>query len=182
MYVQLKFPIRCDAPAAWRAVRSVSVVREIYSPVLDVHPITDFLPTEGDRIDRERVLSPGTMWEAGSVECEVRLLGFLPIGRQIIRVQFTRARAEDANIFEDTGGATAGPLALLRGWKHRMAISVDPDHPERALWRDRVDFHGPFAPLCWPALWLLWQVRGARIRALAPGWTELVSAPEEPAV
>lgn len=196
MYVQLKLSLDCEPEAAWRALRSVAVVREIYAPVIDVRPVGDFIPAGGgEGIDRERVLSPGTMWEPGSVDCDVRLFGLIPVGRQTIRVGFDRSRDGEAHIFSDTGGASAGPLSLLRGWRHRMAVSPlpgggaapdparggtarDPGEGDaasaggRTLWRDRVEFHGPFAAIEWPVIWLIWQFRGARIRRLAAGWSD----------
>ncbi|UCR88534.1 hypothetical protein [Mycetocola spongiae] len=175
MYVQLRFPIECSPEEAWRALRSVAVVREIYAPLLDVRPVSPFIPAEpGASLAAEDVLAPGTMWEPGEVECEIRLLGVIPLGRQIIRVNFERSRDGSADIFVDTGGATAGPLKFLRGWRHRMAVAPDPADPTRTLWRDRVEFHGPAAPVFWFLLWSLWQVRGASIRRLAPGWSESV--------
>lgn len=173
MYVQLKFPMDTPSDAAWRALRSVAVVRELYSPLVDVRPLGDFIPENGSAsVELENLEAVATMWEPGSVECRARLFGIIPLGRQIIRVSFEQAEDGRTNLFVDTGGATSGPLALLTGWRHRMAVSPLPGDPGRSLWRDRVEFHGPMAPLYWPVLWALWQWRGQKIRALAPGWAQ----------
>lgn len=156
MYVQLRFTLPCAPDDAWRALRSVAVLRELYGPALSLYRVSGI---EADE------------WAAGDARFALRLFGVIPLGQQDIVVSFERARSGDVRIFRDSGGAVTGPLALLTGWRHRMAVAADPAHPGHTLYRDRVEFHGPFAAISWPVLWTIWQWRGRRLRSLARTWS-----------
>lgn len=115
--------------------------------------------------------SDAAEWAAGDARFALSLFGIVPLGQQEIVVSFERARNGDVRIFRDSGGGVSGPLALLTGWQHRMAVAADPERPGRTLYRDRVEFHGPFAAISWPVLWAIWQWRGRRLHRLARTWT-----------
>ncbi|SEB86805.1 hypothetical protein SAMN04489806_1990 [Paramicrobacterium humi] len=153
MFVQLKMVLATDPAAAWRALRSPTVMRELYAPLLDIG-----------------AESTATRWGATSAEVPVRLAGLVPIGRQLIDLEYDEERRPGVKIMRDTGGPRSGPLALLRGWNHRMAISPADGHPGLTLLRDRLTFHGPAAAAYWYPLWAMWQWRGSRLRDMAPSW------------
>jgi hypothetical protein len=159
MRILLKLVIDCDADAAWRAVHSPRAVAELYGPLMDLAPVVPSgLPTA---------------WEPGAdVPVQLSVAGVIPLGRQLIHV--SERFVEDANgpvrIFRDSGIPLTGPLASLDVWDHQMAISTAPGAPGKTLWRDRLVIGGAAAPALWPVLWTTWQLRAARIRALAPTW------------
>lgn len=98
----------------------------------------------------------------------VRAFGLLPVGRQSIDISYPH-RDDDVRVMRDDGGGLAGPLALVTGWHHAMAVSPAPGG--RTLYRDRLLFDaGAVTPLLWPVFWTFWQWRGARIRRLARLW------------
>lgn len=153
MRILLKFPIDCDADAAWRALHSPAALAELYGPLLSMAPLGD---------------SPRL--EAGT-DAAVALSSFgIPLGRQLITVTDRAVESTDGEvrILRDSGMPLTGPLAALDVWDHQMAVSPLPDG--RTLWRERLVIGGRAAPLLWPGLWAVWQWRAARIRALAPGW------------
>jgi hypothetical protein len=50
-----------------------------------------------------------------------------------------------------------------------MAVSATDDG--RTLFRDRLAVRaGLLTPLVWISMWAFWQVRGARLKKLAPTW------------
>jgi hypothetical protein len=71
----------------------------------------------------------------------------------------------------DNGGGTSGLFARM-DMQHRMVATALPDG--RTLFRDRLSYRmRPWALglALWPGLWVVWQWRAARMRALAPSWT-----------
>jgi hypothetical protein len=165
MRILLKLVIDCDADAAWRALHSPRAIAELYGPLVRLDPLEP-LPTS---------------WEAGH-DAAVRLSigGMLPIGTQLIDVSDLErvADRQRVRILRDSGIALAGPLAALDVWDHQMAVSPAPapGDPSRTLWRDRLVIGGAAAPALWPVLWSIWQWRAARLRALAPSWTDAPGA------
>lgn len=153
MFVQLKMVLDTDPPAAWRALRSPTVMRELYAPLLDI----------GDD-------ATATRWADTQSELPVRLAGLVPLGRQLVALEYDEQNSHGVKIMRDTGGARSGPLSLLRGWNHRMAVAPAPGEPGKTLLRDRLTFHGPAAAAYWYPLWAIWQWRASRLRDLAPGW------------
>ena len=123
---------------------------------------------------RPLTLMPERFSPGDEVEVELRFAGLLPVGRQVIRVRDEVWGDGESLVrtMHDTGHPSSGPLALVRGWHHRMTISEAPGNPQRAIWRDRLSFSGPFALLAWPVLWVTWAWRAQRIRRLAPGWSQ----------
>lgn len=157
MRVLLKFEIRCDVDAAWRAIHSPAVMAEIATPLISVSPL-DAMPTQ---------------WASGSnATVELRAGGVVPVGKQLINISDRERTHEGARvrILRDTGIPLSGPLASLDVWDHQIAVSAVPGHSNRTLWRDRLVIAGPTAPLLWPAVWSAWQWRMQRIKRLAPTW------------
>lgn len=159
MRILLKLELDCTADAAWRALHSPRAVTELYGPLLAMAPMAGELPT---------TFEPGT-----DVPVEIRALGVIPAGQQLIHA--SDRYTEDANgpvrIFRDSGIPLTGALAALDVWDHQMAVSPLPGDPTKTLWRDRLTIGGPAALPLWPALWAAWQYRGLRLRALAPTWS-----------
>ncbi|MDQ1129391.1 hypothetical protein [Microbacterium sp. SORGH_AS_0888] len=155
MRILLKFPIACDADAAWRALHSPAALAELYGPLLSLDQ-----------------LGPApTRWEPGmDAAVSLSALGLLPVGQQLISISDRVVTTADGEvrILRDSGTPLTGPLAALDVWDHQMAVSPLPDG--RCLWRERLVIGGRAAPLLWPALWATWQWRAGRIRALAPSW------------
>jgi len=156
MHVGLKQVLDCDPDAAWDALRSPRVLRELYAPVLALEPLADEGFPEFWKDGDELPCSVSAMW------------GTIPLGEQTVAISiYTKA---DARILEDHGGPTSGALGLVRTWRHRMAVS--PAAGGRTLYRDRLDFSaGVLSAAAAPVLWATWQARGARVRELARGWT-----------
>jgi hypothetical protein len=170
MRILLKFTIDCDADAAWRAVHSPRAVAELYGPLLALEPLSpDDLPTS---------------WAPGDdAPVQLSLAGLVPMGRQLISVsdRVTTDSRGEVRIFRDSGIPLTGPLASLDVWDHQMAIAPAPGDPAKTLWRDRLVIAGPTAPALWPVLWLTWQWRAARVKALAPTWAhDPAPGPEAP--
>lgn len=159
MRILLKLVIDCDADAAWRALHSPRAVAELYGPLLEMSPLEPAgLPTS---------------WEPDAeMAVQLSLAGALPLGRQLIHA--SDRVTDDSNgavrIFRDSGMPLTGPLATLDVWDHQMAISPAPGDPAKTLWRDRLVIRGAAAPALWPMLWVTWQWRAARIKALAHTW------------
>lgn len=155
MRVGLKQVLDCEPEAAWDAIRSPRVLRELYAPALALEPLAD----EG---------FPEFWRDGDELPCRVSALwGTIPLGEQTVAISiYDRG---DARILEDHGGPTSGALGLVRTWRHRMAVSPAPGGG--TLYRDRLDFSaGVLSAAAWPVLWSAWQGRGARIRQLASTW------------
>ena len=157
--VLLKLELDCGVDAAWRAIRSPLVLREVMHPLLGVWP----LDANG---------FPET-WHSGEHAVEVSALTVLTIGEQVIRISYpqqTLLRRRDAvRMLRDTGRPSSGPLTLVTTWEHTMAVS--PAGVGRTLYRDQLKFSaGILTPLLWPAFWLFWQWRAFRIGRLARRW------------
>jgi len=162
MRVLLKFILDCDPDAAWRAIRSPAVLREVSSPLVTI----DSLEPDGFP----------TIWEPGEHPVRMRGGGLIPFGGQTISISFDDARADGVRIMRDGGGHPSGALAATTTWEHRLAIAPDPAGPDtdgriRTLYRDQLRISaGALTPALWYGLWTFWQWRGRRMRQLAPGW------------
>ncbi|AQX79448.1 hypothetical protein BWO91_05190 [Plantibacter flavus] len=155
MRVMLKLVLDCDVDVAWRALRSPAVLRELYSPVMGLEALdADGFPT---------------IWEPGAHRVRVKAAGAIPVGDQVIDLEFIERR-DGTRILHDQGDPVSGPLSKLAGWDHQMAVARDKQDPTKTLYRDRLVITGAIAPLYWYPLWATWQWRGARIKALAPSW------------
>ncbi|WP_210418399.1 hypothetical protein [Agromyces intestinalis] len=157
MRVLLKLRLDCDADAAWRAIRSPSVLREVVAPWLDFSS-----------------LEPGglpTTWPVGTHRLQTLVFRRWPVGESFVDVSYPGGLPRGVRMLRDGGGTITRGRAGLRSWDHRMAISPLPDG--RTLYRDRllVSTGSPAADAAlWYPAWSFWQWRGARLKALAPGW------------
>ena len=155
MRVLLKLTLDCTPDAAWRALRSPAVLREVVAPWLDFSSLEDGgLPTT---------------WPEGVHR--VRALAFrrFPAGDELVDVSYPGGLPTGVRMLRDGGGALTGPLAVFDRWDHRMAVSELPDG--RTLYRDQLLAHaGAIDLLAWYPTWAFWQWRGMRLRQLAPGW------------
>lgn len=149
MHVVLRFELDAYPDEVWAVLHDPLAFSAVVTPLMVVEPVGHrrFPPT----------------WTAGDHLVRARLLGVIPLGDQ--RIRLTDSRRGDARIVEDSGGPVSGPLAIVSGWRHRMAVSPLPGG--RTLYRDRLDFSaGALTPLVWLGLWAFWQFRGRRIRAV----------------
>ncbi|WP_448005923.1 hypothetical protein [Agromyces bauzanensis] len=156
MRVLLKLTLDCTPDAAWRALRSPAVLREVVAPWLDFSSLEDGgLPT---------------VWPEG--RHRVRALAFrrFPAGEELVDVSYPGGLPMGVRMLRDAGGALTGPLAVFDRWDHRMAVSPLPDG--RTLYRDQLLAHaGALDVVAWYPTWAFWQWRGMRLRRLAPGWS-----------
>ena len=167
MRVLLKLVLDCDPDAAWDAIRSPAVFREVSAP------FTTFESLEQGGFPER--------WSAGEHRVRVKALGVVEVGEQVIGVSWPDASSASATgggasrasatvrIMRDSGGGVSGPLALVTSWDHRMAISRAPGGG--TLYRDQLTFSaGALTLALWPVYWAFWQWRGIRLRQLAPTW------------
>ncbi|WP_203585880.1 hypothetical protein [Subtercola lobariae] len=157
MKVLLKFILDCEPDAAWRALQSPTVFREVSAPLLSV-----------------KSLEPGgfeTVWPEGENRVEISALGLVPVGMQIVDIDRTHTQHEGVRIIHDKGRGVTGALKIVTTWDHRMAVAADPAGTGKTLYRDRLIMKaGPLTPAVWAGLWSFWQVRGVRLQQLAPSW------------
>ncbi|WP_033372230.1 hypothetical protein [Glaciibacter superstes] len=157
MRVLLKEILDCDPDAAWRAIRSPAVLREVSSPLFALESLAaDGFPT---------------LWEPGEHEVLVKGFGLVPAGRHVIRLGVSSRQHGTVRILRDTGHPGSGPLAAVTHWDHSMAISADPAGTGKTLYRDQLVFRtAPATPAAWPAFWAFWQWRMLQLKRLAPSW------------
>jgi hypothetical protein len=159
MRVDLSFIIECPPDAAWQALHDPNVVAALYAPVLQLSS-DEPLPHR---------------WGTGNaheIEVALKLFGRLLVGRQIIRMR-DEVQGDGVSLMRtmhDEGEATYGPLTLLRGWHHRMAVQAVEGRPGLTKWHDRVEFSGPLAGAAWPLMRVIWWLRARRITSLARSW------------
>lgn len=153
----LKLVLDCDPDAAWRAIRSPAVLREVAAPWLDF-------------ASREPGGFP-TVWPVGEHRVDALALRAFPVGEEVIDLSFPGGLPSGVRMMRDGGGGRSGVMAALTSWNHRMAISPDPSGSGRTLYRDRLEFSaGPLGAAAWYPTWLFWQWRGLRLKQLAPTW------------
>lgn len=157
MRVLLKEILDCDPDAAWRAIRSPAVLREVSSPLFALTSLS--------------AAGFPTLWEPGEYEVEVRGLGVAPVGRHVIRLGVSTRQHGGVRILRDNGQPGTGSLAAITHWDHSMAISADPAGTGKTLYRDQLVFQtGPATLAAWPAFWAFWQWRMLQLKRLAPSW------------
>ncbi len=148
MRIQLSFRVGCSADEAWEVLTSPEAVARAYAPVMALRP--------------EHPL-PGRWRDGDEVVVGLRAFGLVPVGRQLIAIRTRRSGA--TRILEDAGRPLSGPLAVVTSWRHRMATTPLPDGT--SLYRDRLDVSAGLAtPVVWFALWLVWRLRGLRVRGM----------------
>ncbi|MEJ3404500.1 hypothetical protein WDJ51_07130 [Rathayibacter sp. YIM 133350] len=151
----LKLVLDCDPDAAWRALRSPAVLREVAAPWLDF-------------ASREPGGFP-TVWQAGPHSVDALALRMWAVGEEVIDLSFPDGLPEGVRMLRDGGGGRSGVMGALSTWDHRMAVSAAPGG--KTLYRDRLRFDaGAITPAIWYPTWLFWQWRGLRLRQLAPTW------------
>ncbi|MFZ7087309.1 hypothetical protein [Curtobacterium sp. RRHDQ10] len=94
--------------------------------------------------------------------------GLIPSGAT--HVDISTRTLDGIPVQQDGGGGTSGLFARM-DMRHRMAATALPDG--RTLLRDRLTYRMRPAALgvaLWPGLWVVWQWRAFRMRALAPSW------------
>jgi hypothetical protein len=164
MRVLLKLVLECDPDAAWQALRSPAVFRQVSSPLMAFESLDEGGFTE--------------VWSEGEHRVAARAFGLVPAGEQIIHIS-TEERLDRVHgkheapvpvrIVHDTGRGLTWPLTLTTAWHHRMAVSALPDG--RTLYRDQLSFSaGALTPVVWLAYWAFWQWRAVAIRRAAPSW------------
>lgn len=157
MRVLLKEILDCDPDAAWRALRSPAVLREVSSPLLALHS--------------EEASGFPTVWAEGAHPVGLHALGVIPFGRQRIDLAVSTRQHGRVRVLRDTGRGESGPLAVLTRWDHTMAISADPSGTGKTLYRDQLIFEaGPATLALWPSFWAFWQWRMRQLKRLAPSW------------
>jgi ligand-binding SRPBCC domain-containing protein len=153
MRVALKLVLDCPPDAAWQALQSPAVFREVYQPLADVEPLDP--PTFPE------------VWPDGPTLLRITSVsGLVPLGEQLM--DLSRIERDGVRILEDRGHAVTGPLAALTLWRHRMAVSATGEGT--TLYRERLDFRGPASVPFWPVLWELWQFRAGKLKKLAPAF------------
>jgi hypothetical protein len=158
MRVLLKLILDCDPDAAWRAIRSPAVFREVSTPLIEI----ESLSVEGFP----------TVWEPGVHPVQMRGGGVIPIGQQAIRLSFETAERGATRILHDSGAGLRGAVSTIRLWDHRMAIAPDPAGTGKTLYRDQLTIGaGLLTPFAWYGLWAFWQWRGHKLQQLAPTWS-----------
>jgi hypothetical protein len=156
MRVLLKEILDCPPDAAWRALASPAVFREVSGPLMGVRSL-------------EQNGFP-TRWEPGEHPVAMSGLGVVPLGEQMIRLDM-RTTKGGVRIVRDSGNGVTGLMSTITHWEHSMAISPDPAGTGKTLYRDQLVFSaGPATLAVWPGLWAFWQLRMLRLKALAPTW------------
>ena len=157
MRVLLKEILDCPPDAAWRALQSPAVFREVSSPLISVESLeADGFPS---------------IWEPGEHPVELTALGLVPMGKQVIRLEMSTERRDGVRIVRDTGRGVSGALEAVTLWDHRMAVSADPAGTGKTLYRDQLIFGtGALTLPSWPVFWAMWQWRMLQLKRLAPTW------------
>jgi hypothetical protein len=165
MRVLLKLVLDCEPEAAWRAIQSPAVLREVYTPLIRVQS----LEPQGFP----------SRWDEGAHPVRMLAGGVVPLGDQVIALEFPGRRHEGVQIMRDHGAGLTGLSSVFTEWDHRIAIAADPAGTGKTLYREQLRYSaGPFSAAVWPALWSLWQWRATRLRRLAPTWSSRLGEPE----
>ncbi len=151
MHLGLKRTVECTPDDLWETIRAPEGLVRVSAPLVRVTP-------DGGGEFPAR-------WPEGDFMVRMSAFGVLPMGVSLIRISYTQPR-RGVRMMTDAGGPVTGPLAaLVTSWRHRLAVSEASGG--RALYRDRLEVHGPLAVLAWPALWAFWQWRGWRLNGVA---------------
>ncbi|CAB4894464.1 MAG: hypothetical protein F2808_03080 [Actinobacteria bacterium] len=157
MFVFLRFTLDTTPDAAWDALTSPAVFRQVSAPLVRVR-------------SREKGGFPERWIDGTPHEVSLRLLGIFPLGHQRIQVSFAE-RPGGVRMIIDKGAGLTGFLRVMPRWDHRMAVSATDDG--RTLYRDRLAVRaGLLTPLVWLSMWAFWQVRASRLKRLASTWAE----------
>jgi hypothetical protein len=155
MNVFLRLTLDCEPDVAWRAIANPAVFAAVSRPFLRVS-------------SREPGGFPTAWTGDGPHRVAIRAFGVIPMGVQNIDVAFTE-RPGGVRMMIDSGSAVSGPMRVMHHWDHRMAVSPAPNG--RTLYRDRLVVKaGVLTPVVWLSMWMFWQMRGAKLKRLAPTW------------
>ncbi|HLP23395.1 MAG TPA: hypothetical protein VK139_05075 [Microbacteriaceae bacterium] len=155
MRVLLKLRLDCEPDTVWDKLHDPSVFAQVMAPLMTAQSkeVGGFPPR----------------WLPGEHVIALKLFGLIPVGRQSVRLSERNGTASGIRVLRDTGIGLSGPLAMMTGWDHRMALSETSDG--RTLYRDQLRVRaGWLTPLAWPGLWLFWQWRGRQLRRFASDW------------
>ena len=149
--IQLRLTLDTAADQLWDALHNPSVFTRVSGPLLAMHS-----------------LEPGGLPERwtgdGPHRISIRALDLIPLGEQTIDIT-DETRPDGTRIMTDAGRPLSGSLAMITSWRHRMAVTEQPNG--RTLYRDRLDVSaGILTPLIWISLWAFWQWRALRLRAV----------------
>jgi hypothetical protein len=151
----LRLTLDCSIDSAWAALADPKIFAAVSAPLMTF-----------------KSLEPGGFpekWTAqGPHLVSIKLLGFIPMGKQTIDTTFTQ-RPGGVKMMIDSGSPHAGMLTVIKAWDHRMAVSASIG--STTLYRDRLKINaGVLTPLIYLPLWLFWQYRGIKLRRLAKKW------------
>lgn len=149
MRINLSLELPADPEAVAERLRDPQIMRAIARPLLDF-----------------RSIEPGGFperWEGGPHRVTLMLGSVLPIGTQVIDLDWPETGREGVHLQRDDGRGLGGLLRI----QHRMAVAPG---PQGTSFRDRLDVHGPLAAVLWLPLWAVWQWRGRRFEKLAWHW------------
>lgn len=113
MLVQLSTELPVSAATAFAQVQRPALLHYVAAPLLAFRPRTPF---------PER-------WAPGTYETDMYLLGWVPLGRQRLGIEYTAEEGRYA--LRDNGGGQ-----LVQGWDHR--ISIEPLGPAACRYTDQV--------------------------------------------
>jgi hypothetical protein len=108
-------------------------------------------------------------WEPGRPHpITASAFGLVPSGDT--HVDLDLYEIDGVPVQRDNGGGTSGLFGRMT-MRHRMAVVPAPG--DRTLLIDRLSYRmrpWPLGALLWPGMWVIWQWRAYRMRALAPTW------------
>jgi ligand-binding SRPBCC domain-containing protein len=155
MFVGLRIVLDAPVDVVRDALRSPRVMVAVTEPLLVYSPLApDGFPRRWADHDPQPV--------------STRMFGLIPSGDT--HVDIDTVDIAGIPVQRDTGRGISGLFARMR-IQHRMAATALPNG--RTLLRDRLTYRMRPALLgvaLWPGLWMMWQWRGFRMRALASSW------------
>jgi SAM-dependent methyltransferase len=154
MKVSVRTSLPCSIDAAWEALHTPGIFRQVSAP------FTTFRTEPGE--DLPERFSTGTDYPVTGMA-----MGLIPIGRQTIYLTDHVSDWAHRSVV-DSGRGESGALAALRNWRHQMSLTARED--------GRVDFSdqltasaGLLTPFAWVGLQLFWWWRKFRLVAITRG-------------
>ncbi|VXC05736.1 conserved hypothetical protein [Pseudoclavibacter sp. 8L] len=150
--ILLKLELDCPTELLADALQRPEAFRAVAGPLAEV-----------------RSLEPGGFPERWSPErphrVEIRLLGMVPLGTQVIDGQY-RDLGNGMHELRDRGYPESGLMAVMTTFEHTMVVSPLPGG--RTLYRDQLELGaGLLTPFVWFGMWMFWQKRAFSMRQLA---------------
>ncbi len=139
---QIQLPV--DAETAFRQVKRPALLHYVADPLVRF----------------EQVMPFPDIWQPGQYETRMCFLGWLPLGRQTIGIDYPATRPGTYQLHDQGRGN------LVAVWDHLITIeAVDPNH---CRYTDRVRVRaGLFTPVVWGFAWVFYAWRQRR-------WQQLV--------